>query len=71
MICSGDKTKLLIVGTQAGRKNKLVDKDLSIKVNVCGDIKEESDSEKLLGVVVNNIGTWKHYIMVTMKTKAC
>ena len=62
MICSGDKTKLLIVGTQTGRKNKLTEKNISINVNVCGDVKKESNSEKLLGVVVNNIGTWRHHI---------
>ena len=60
MICSSDKTKLLIVGTNANRTDKLSKRDLSLKVNVCGEEKKESTSEKLLGVVVNNTATFKH-----------
>ena len=61
MICSSDKTKLLIVGTNANRTDKLSKRDLSLKVNVCGEVKKETTSEKLLGVVVNNTATFKHH----------
>ena len=62
MKCSGDKTKLLIVGTRANRKSKLEDKDITIKINIGGEEIKESSSEKLLGVVVNNTLTWKEHI---------
>ena len=53
MICSSEKTKLLIVGTNANRKSKLTDRDLTLKVNVCGEEKTESSLEKLLGLLIN------------------
>jgi hypothetical protein len=60
MVCSGDKTKLLIIGTAQLRKSRLIDS--SIQINVCGQTVEESRSEKLLGLVVNNQLTWKEYL---------
>ena len=62
MVCSSDKTKLLVIGTNANRKNKLIDKNISLKVNVCGDTKLETTSEKLLGIVVNNTATFHHHL---------
>ena len=62
MVCSGEKTKLLIIGTSQLRKSKLVDKDIKISIEVCGQIVEETRSEKLLGLVVNNQNTWKEYL---------
>ena len=62
MICSGDKTKLLIVGTRANRKSKLENRNISLKVDICGDEIKESNSEKLLGVVINNNLTWREHI---------
>ena len=35
---------------------------MKLKINVCGEQKEESESEKLLGVIVNNTLTWKDHI---------
>ena len=58
MICSGDKTKLLIIGTQANRKSKLEMRNLKIKINICNDEINESSSEKLLGVRGIAIKTW-------------
>ena len=60
MICSSDKTKLLVIGTNANRQAKLEKDNLVLSVNVCGQLKQESTSEKLLGVTVNNTATWKH-----------
>ena len=62
MICSSDKTKLLVVGTQLNRHRKLIQNNLTLCVDVCGEKKSESVSEKLLGIVVNNSATFKHHI---------
>ena len=62
MVCSGDKTKLLVIGTSQLRKSRLIDKDIIIKINVCGQTVTESSSEKLLGLIVNNKQTWKDYL---------
>ena len=62
MICSSDKTKLLVIGTKANRQAKLEKENLVLGVDVCGEHKKESKSEKLLGVVVNNVATWKNHL---------
>ena len=62
MVCSSDKTKLLIIGTKANRKSKLENDNMKIQVRVCGDIIEESQSEKLLGIIVNNNLNWKDHL---------
>ena len=59
MVCSSEKTKLLIIGTNANRKLKLDRFNKKLRINICGELKEESESEKLLGVWVNNTLTWK------------
>ena len=58
MVVSGDKTKLLVVKTNASRNN-LVGQE--IQITVAEDVTEETSSEKILGVVVNNVATWKHH----------
>ena len=60
LICSGSKTKLLIVGTKELRKSK--NRDMVIEINVDGHIVKESESERLLGVIVNNVMTWEHHL---------
>ena len=62
MVCSADKTKLLIIGTNFNRIHKLEKFNLKLKINICEQVKYESTSEKLLGVIVNNTLTWKHHI---------
>ena len=62
MVCSGDKTKLLVIGTAANRSNRIVKEGKVMQVVVEGNIKTESASEKLLGLVVNNIGTWRNHL---------
>ena len=59
MVCSSDKTKLLVIGTSANRQIKLKDPDINLHVNICGVNKNESTSEKLLGVIVNNTPLWR------------
>ena len=61
MICSSEKTKLLVIGSQANRRDKLTRHDITLKVNVCGEEKEETVSEKLLGIVVNNSATFRNH----------
>ena len=46
MACSGDKTKLLIVGTREMRHSKLTSKGKSIQVEVCGKVIKESSDER-------------------------
>ena len=60
MIVSGEKTKLLVIGTSSNRKSKLGDR--IIKLIVDGHETEECESEKLLGLVINQFGTWKNHL---------
>ena len=62
MICSSEKTKLLVIGTAANLKSKIKNQNLALEVNVCGVEKAESSSEKLLGVLVNNTATFKNHL---------
>ena len=48
IICSSDKLKLLIVSTHSNRQSKLEHHILSLKVNICGEEKQETTSEKLI-----------------------
>ena len=59
MVCSSEKTKLLIIGTNANRKLKLDRFNKKLRINICGELKEESESEKLLGVLGLNCLTVK------------
>ena len=59
MVCSGDKTKLLVSGTRSNRRAKIRTEQ---EITVCGDFVKESESEKLLGLVVNNTVTWKNHL---------
>ena len=60
LICSGSKTKLIIAGTKELRKSKLISKNKVIKINVAGH--EVTESERLLGLIVNNTMTWEHHL---------
>ena len=62
MACAGDKTKLLIIGTRQLRSLKLNEPEDNLKVVVCGSEIKGSESERLLGLVVNNQLTWRHYL---------
>ena len=60
MVCSGEKTKLLLITTNANRADKLTGGPKSVVVN--GERKEESVSEKLLGLVINNSCNSKNHL---------
>lgn len=61
MVCSGEKTKLLIIGT-AEQKRKLIESNIEINLNVCEENVQVTHSEKLLGLIVNGDLNWKDYI---------
>jgi len=60
MVCSGDKTKLLILGTDQLKRSRLQGQRIS--VSVCGNSVEASKSEKLLGVMVNDQMSWSNHL---------
>ena len=62
MVTSVDKTKLLIIGTKKNRIEKLESKNIKLKVTVNDDEITETDSEKLLGVIINNNLNWKNHL---------
>ena len=68
MICAGDKTKLMVVGTKQMRDSKLVNNNKTLTVNVCGQQVQESSCEKLLGVYMENDLTWNVYLHGNDKT---
>ena len=56
---AGDKSKFMIIGTSQLRASKLNE---ALAIQVDGKEVIESESEKLLGVVVNNKLTWQHHL---------
>ena len=59
MCVAGDKSKLLIIGTRKLRSLKLEE---PMKIKVDNKEVEETQSEKLLGVVINNELTWQEHL---------
>jgi hypothetical protein len=53
------KSKLLIIGTKEMKKHKCGDRVMSILVD--GKLVEETRSEKLLGITINNKMTWREH----------
>ena len=62
MVVSSDKTKLMIVTTTANRTAKLTPRNVTFSVSVCGEVKNETESEKLLGITMNNRLNWKNHL---------
>ena len=62
MVCSGGKTKLLIMATREQRARKLIPTNKQFCVNVCGKVVKESTDEKLLGLVISNNLTFKTHL---------
>ena len=60
MLCSGGKTKLLVVGTRGLKLSKLEDRVLKVKVGE-NEVKE-THSEKLLGILMSNDFSWNNYL---------
>ena len=62
MVCSGDKTKLLVLGSRANRYHKIDKQNFVPQLEICGKTVRESKCEKLLGVLINNNVTWKNQL---------
>ena len=63
MVVSGEKTKLLLIGTRMNRKLKVEDQeDLDTSLMIEGEAVEPTKSEKLLGILVNDSLTWKNHL---------
>ena len=60
MLCSGDKTKLLVVGSMGLKKSKLENRTLTVKVGE--NLVEETSDEKLLGILMSNSLSWNKYL---------
>jgi hypothetical protein len=69
LVYSGGKTKLLVVGTKDMRKSKLTSQNKVIKIKVGGHLLSESESERFLGLLVNNTMTWEHLLYGNSKYK--
>jgi hypothetical protein len=61
LICSGDKTKLLVISTKELRRSRL-NQEPKIQITVAGHDVEETQSERLLGIVINNSMTWQNHL---------
>ena len=68
-MCSGSKTKLLVVGTKELRKSKLNNGADVIEIEVDGHKVTESQSERLLGVLINNTMTWQNHLFGNEENK--
>ena len=60
MCVAGHKSKLLVLGTKELKKTKCTGRELSILVD--GKLVTETQSEKLLGVIINNQMTWREHL---------
>ena len=61
MVCSGGKTKLIIMASRDIRLSK-IDFNTNFQVNVCNKVVSESADEKLLGVIISNDLTWRRHV---------
>ena len=69
LVCSGSKTKLLVIGTKELRRTRLTNQNKVLEIEVAGHKVKESDSERLLGLVVNNSMTWKNHLYGNDETR--
>ena len=60
MVCSGEKTKLLLMSTPQLKGHRIQDQGISVAI--CCKIVKPSKSEKLLGLIVNDQMTWNEYL---------
>jgi len=60
MLCSGEKTKLLIVSTRELRNSKLEGK--TFRIDVGNKSVEETSDEKLHGITMSTNLSWNAYL---------
>ena len=61
MVCSSEKTKLMVIGTASNRRKKITANNIKPEITVCNEKVVENESEKLLGLIINNTMTWRHH----------
>ena len=61
LVVSGEKTKMLIIATSANRAKKPRETN-AFEIEICGESIGEAESEKVLGLIVNNKATWHHHL---------
>ena len=52
----------MVVGTRELRRSKLLNQNIRLEIEVDSHKVVESESEKLLGLIMNNVMTWEHHI---------
>lgn len=62
LVCSGDKTKLLVIGTSELKQTRITKNNISFNITVAGHDVSESSSEKLLGMIINDKLTWSNHL---------
>ena len=62
LVCSGDKTKLLVIGTSELKQSRITKNNISFNITVDGHDVSESSSEKLLGMIINDKLTWSNHL---------
>ena len=62
MLCSGDKTNLLIVCNRETRDSKINSVNKHFTIEVCGETIEETSNEKLLGVIMSSNMSWNTHL---------
>ena len=62
LVCSGEKTKLLIIGTPELKISRMTGAEVDFNITVAGHDVSETSSEKLLGMIINNKLTWSHHL---------
>ena len=68
MLCSGEKTKLLIVCTKDIRESKINSVGKQFRVEVCGRVIEETFDEKVLGIIMSRNMTWNTHLYGNKET---
>jgi hypothetical protein len=68
MLCSGNKTKLLIVCTKETRESKINSVGKQFRAEVCVKLIEETSDEKLLGIIMGRNMTWNTHLYGNKKT---
>ena len=62
LVCSGEKTKLLVIGTSELKLSRITKKNITFNITVAGHEVTDSSSEKLLGMIINDKLTWTNHL---------
>ena len=63
LVVSGEKTKMMIITTSSNRARNITERGVGgFEINICDKTIGETESEKVLGLIVNNKGTWHHHL---------